>query len=165
MFIHFGQQLMGKVDQVPGLFYVSTRFFCFQFLPVIPLGSVLVMDGSEKNGKYRGRPIALSGKSVLFAWSRAALIVAGIGLAIGGVVQLGERQDAVAGGGLLASAASLWVLCRLSYRLSQAGAERAVRLAGEACIPPEVVARAFVANGYRPPAELADSSLEARAED
>src|SRR4051812_41297249 len=130
MIVVWGEKLYGKVDHVPGLFYVSTKFFYLQYLPLIPLGSVLVLDGSEKDNAYRGAKIGLSGKSVLFAWLRTALIVGMIVLLFVGIAGLAEKRQsvemaAVGFGGIVGLGLVLWA----SYRFSRPGAERAVRLA------------------------------------
>src|SRR5262249_17385267 len=71
--IIFGEQRYGKVDQVPGLFYVVTRFLHVQFVPLVPLGSYLILNGKFAGGNEAEIKIGLSGKSILFAWFRAAL--------------------------------------------------------------------------------------------
>lgn len=70
MVVFFGSRLMGKVDAVPGLFHVATRFGHVNFVPLFPLQSYVVL--SEQGTSFRGVPIPLSGKSVLIAWGRAA---------------------------------------------------------------------------------------------
>lgn len=153
MFVHWGQKPYGKVDHVPGLFYVATRFVHVQYVPLIPIESMLVMDRPEVKGEYRDCVLRLSGKSILFAWLRAALIVGGVAMMFGGLAELGEGKNPAASLGWMLSAVGLWVMCWYSYRLSRPGVPRAIRLATEAGIPPEIVARAFVANGYRLPDE------------
>lgn len=76
MFIVFGTRLYGKVDEVPGLFHVATNFFHVWYLPLIPVGSVVVLD--KRGGAFRGAKIDLSVKSVLVAWARLWLFVAAI---------------------------------------------------------------------------------------
>jgi hypothetical protein len=39
MIIVWGSRLYGKVDAVPGLFHVATRFGHIWYLPLIPMGS------------------------------------------------------------------------------------------------------------------------------
>jgi hypothetical protein len=81
----FGTRLLGKVDAVPGLGHVATRFFHVNFLPLIPTQSYLVLARTGKS--FRGIPIPLSFKSLVIAWVRtitfAAAIIGGIVLMIG----------------------------------------------------------------------------------
>jgi hypothetical protein len=47
-YFHIGTHVLyGKVDQVPGLFFVATRFFDVQFIPLVPLESFLVFEEVE----------------------------------------------------------------------------------------------------------------------
>jgi hypothetical protein len=81
----------GKVDRVPGICYVITRFWLFGLIPLIPLGTYLVRDlpgkrGNkmrllwaqpwllEESGNLIGR-IPMSLKSVLLAWLRFGCVV------------------------------------------------------------------------------------------
>ena len=85
MFFVFGSRLMGKVDEVPGLFHVATKFGHINFLPLIPMQSYVVLG---KNGRsFRGVPIPMSGKSVLAAWGRSIGVLAAL---IGGIFALVE---------------------------------------------------------------------------
>jgi len=77
MFI-WGKRMFGLVDYVAGYFYVVTQFFHIWFIPLIPLKSYLVIDGSEKDGGFRGVEIPINGKSVMTAYLRAILVIAGI---------------------------------------------------------------------------------------
>jgi hypothetical protein len=143
--IIFGQKLYGKVDHVPGLFYVSTRFFHLDYVPLIPLGSFIVMEGTEQDGNFKGMPVPLSGKSIFFGWLRAALLIAavvGVVLLILGAIELADprrNQDwTKAGIGIGVSLAAVLLLWG-SYRISRAGPMRALDLADKAGIPPEVL--------------------------
>src|SRR3954468_18440031 len=83
MFFVFGSRLMGKVDEVPGLFHVATKFGHINFLPLIPMKSYVVLG---KNGSsFHGVPIPMSGKSVLAAWGRSVGVLAAV---IGGIFAL-----------------------------------------------------------------------------
>ncbi len=69
--------LFGRTDKVPGLLFVGTSFFYFCFIPLIPLGSYIVRyEDDYWFGGFKGVPIGISIKSVLFAWIRAAAVVA-----------------------------------------------------------------------------------------
>lgn len=76
--IMFGTRLFGAVDQVPGVFHVATKFFHLNFIPLIPTGSVLILDKTLTDGELLGVETGLSFKSVLAGWVRAAIIVAAI---------------------------------------------------------------------------------------
>jgi hypothetical protein len=148
MIIIFGNRTYGKVDQVPGLFYVATKFFHIQFLPLIPTESFLIFDGTETDNNFRGCRIPLSGKSILFAWARFALFIAAVVAAILAIVELvriGEGRTnwltlTIAG---VSAVASIWLFWA-SYRFAHASPIRALRIAQHAGIPPEALAQFFV---------------------
>lgn len=76
--------MFGRVDEVPGVCYIATQFFHVWYIPLIPLSSMLVVDDSNPDS-LRGTNIAMSGKSVLAAYLRAATMIGGLlmlGLAI-----------------------------------------------------------------------------------
>lgn len=86
MIIIFGQKMYGKVDRVPGLCYVVTQFAHLNFLPLIPTGGYIIIEGTESGGEFRGKPIGLSLKSVFAGYVRVwlgliTLICGGIALA------------------------------------------------------------------------------------
>jgi hypothetical protein len=84
MFIIYGQKHYGKVDHVPGLFYVVTEFLHVWYVPLIPVKSQLVVDGSEDGSGFKGLRIPMNFKSVFMAWYRAALVLMVFaGLAVG----------------------------------------------------------------------------------
>jgi hypothetical protein len=142
MIVVWGTRLYGKVDRVPGLFYVATHFAYLQFIPLFPTASYLIIDGTEGSKGFQGVKISMSGKSVLYGYLRAVLVVASIGLIFAGGITLSKETGPAVGmivGGLVAGLA-LW----LSYRLSRPSPQRALRLATEAGIEPEVVAQHFV---------------------
>src|SRR5262245_52980403 len=78
MIVIWGKRLFGKCDQVPGVGYVATQFFHIQFLPLVPLQSFVIEEGSEGGDGFRGVPIPLSIKSILFGWLRAGLVIGAI---------------------------------------------------------------------------------------
>ena len=43
MIIVWGTKLYGKVDEVPGMFHVATRFFHLWYIPLVPLSSAVTM--------------------------------------------------------------------------------------------------------------------------
>lgn len=83
MFFVFGSRLMGKVDEVPGLFHVATKFWHINFLPLVPMQSYVILG--KNGGSFRGVPIPMSGKSVLAAWGRSIGVLAAL---IGGIFAL-----------------------------------------------------------------------------
>lgn len=88
MIIIFGERMLGKVDQVPGFCYVVTKFAHLNYIPLIPTASWIVLEGSESGDGFRGKPIGMSGKSVLAGYIRgwggiAAVVTSAV---VGGVV-------------------------------------------------------------------------------
>src|SRR5947209_3551118 len=87
-----GERLFGKVDRVPGVCYVATMFAHINFLPLVPIRSYIVVEGTESSKEFRGRPIPLNLKSVFVAygdaWSGASAFVVGLlaGLMLTGAV-------------------------------------------------------------------------------
>ncbi|MBI4852344.1 MAG: hypothetical protein HY819_11155 [Acidobacteria bacterium] len=75
MIIVWGERLYGKVNQVDNQIHVATRFFHIQFIPLIPLQSFIVINGTESDGQFQGLAIAMSLKSVLAAYLRTLLVI------------------------------------------------------------------------------------------
>src|SRR6266446_1051355 len=150
MIVFFGTRQYGKVDHVPGLFYVATSFFYVQFVPLIPTGSHLMFDGTE-----RGVNIGLSGKSVLCAWARTAFLLGGVGLGFASLIELMECLAGKGNWGTFAIMAlvttTLITIFAGSYRFFRIGPRRALELALAAGIPAEVVVEHFVKVGDLPP--------------
>jgi hypothetical protein len=73
--VAFGKRLFGKVDKVPGKYHVATLCWHFCYLPLIPLGSFLVLRESAKGlrNQFQGIRIPFSAKSLLIAWTRSLL--------------------------------------------------------------------------------------------
>jgi len=65
--IVFGTRLFGWVDGIEGEGMVATRFFHVMFVPLVPMGSVFMVDDD------RGVQLPLSVKSVIVAWVRSGL--------------------------------------------------------------------------------------------
>jgi hypothetical protein len=76
MIIIWGSRLFGKVDDVPGMFHVATKFGHLWYIPLIPMGSHLVFAKTDQG--WRGAPIPFSSKSMVVAWLRAALVLASV---------------------------------------------------------------------------------------
>jgi hypothetical protein len=68
-----GEHLYGQVDRVAGLFYVSTQFWHLNYVPIVPLRSYIVLDGSEDGDTFRGKKIPLQWKSVVIGYLRGWL--------------------------------------------------------------------------------------------
>jgi hypothetical protein len=64
------------------------------FLPLVPVRSYIVVEGTESSGEFRGRPIPLNLKSVLVAyvdaWTGAAAFVTGL---LAGLMLVGAMPD------------------------------------------------------------------------
>jgi hypothetical protein len=90
MIFIWGARLYGKVDEVPGMFHVATKFGHLWYIPLIPMGSHIIIEKSSQG--WRGKPVGLSGKSILVAWLRGAGIFGMFGSAIGMLVALGDRN-------------------------------------------------------------------------
>jgi len=166
----WGSRLMGKVDVVPGLFHVATQFGHLNYIPLIPMGTYLILtqDGSG----FRGLRIALSFKSMLMAWVRVGLFLVAVIASILGAIEIanGKNQSwmmpvAIAAGGWTIFALT-WhrVVSRASFRracqlgelvgLNDAGFAMLHEIYGEA--PP----RGFAVQGAPIPAHpVADVSI------
>ena len=105
MYYVFGHRLYGKVDAIPGVGHVATKFFHIDYLPLVPTESWLVTQQSGKS--WRGVKIPLSAKSVFVGWARAIAVLAGIGLAVGAIATAaGGRSDGSTVLGLAGAAAA-----------------------------------------------------------
>jgi hypothetical protein len=155
--IIYGSGLYGKCDHVPGLFYVVTRFGHLYFLPLVPVQTYLVLDGSDSGDKFSGWPIGMSGKSVLLAWLRLALFIGIIvltvltGIAV--VKALESKGSWLKAGAMAAGAALLVYVFVASYRLTKASPARALQLAEEAGLDPNLIVRYFELAASPAPAE------------
>src|SRR5688572_9675502 len=93
MFVIYGTRLMGKVDHVENLGYVSTQFFHLNFVPLVPTGSYLIL--AENGDDFRGVSLPLSFKSILVAWLRAGSFLAFVGFTIGTIISLASNKQEV----------------------------------------------------------------------
>ncbi|MEZ6055673.1 MAG: hypothetical protein R3C01_03120 [Planctomycetaceae bacterium] len=73
MVIVWGSGLYGKVDEIPGLCHVATKFGHLYYIPLIPVDSVVVFEKTADG--WRGIEIGVSLKSVLVAWFRAVMSI------------------------------------------------------------------------------------------
>ncbi len=144
----FGVRRYGVVDQVPSVLHVATRFFHFNYFPLLPLGSVLVVE-AKVSGTEVERPAPFSFKSLLFGWGRSALVVACFLLFVAGF----DRNGAAARRGPAAPRdrqAACWIAagaCGMlwwgSHWLTRAGQRRAAELADLAGVPRDVALARF----------------------
>lgn len=142
--VHFGKLRCGKVDHFAGLFHVVTEFLHANFIPLLPLRSVLVLRSPSAKEPDTDVPLPLCWKSVWTGWLRATLVV----LLLLSVVKLSRdyarwveippprRAAAVKPETRLAAVVdslaltfALAVFLGLSYRLTRASWNRAVELA------------------------------------
>jgi hypothetical protein len=137
MVIISGVRFAGKVDAVPKVGHVATRFFHLYYVPLIPVGTFLVTD--ERDDEFSGLPLPWSFKSIIVGWLRTAAFVAfapAIFLLVTGV----NRGDAErVGAGLaimLVAAVVLWFCYRLKS-ITNASYERAMELASRLGLSPE----------------------------
>jgi hypothetical protein len=79
--IAIGKRLLGKVDKVPGRYHVATLCFHFCYLPLVPLGTYLILTEamSGMTNQFDGIRLPFSLKSWLVAWWRT-LVGAPFGL-------------------------------------------------------------------------------------
>ena len=73
MILIWGSRLYGKVDAVPGMFHVATQFGHLWYIPLIPMGSHVIV-AQDGNG-WHGAKIPFSFKSMLAAWVRGACVL------------------------------------------------------------------------------------------
>ncbi len=155
MFFIFGQRNFGKVDRVPGVFYVVTQFFHINFVPLIPLTTYLVLEGSESGNGFKGVKIPMSFKSIVVAWGRWALIIGALITAAFGLISLlagvSARDVELMVQGVVLGLAS--VLCGVTfwatYHFSKAGHDRAMQLADEIGLSQAFVAKCLDPNRGR----------------
>ena len=156
--IVWGTRMMGKVDAVPGVGHVATKFFYLQYIPLIPVETYLVFR--EVGEEIHGVRIPFSPKSIVIAWLRAGCVVAALGMLIAGVLVLSERHQAEAlmclvGAVVLVSAFIysyyFGPICKASYN-------RAIELAQGASLGPEQLLALEIAYG-RMNADQADYEL------
>lgn len=131
MFIVWGSRFYGKVDEVPGMFHVATKFGHLWYLPLIPMGSMVIV--AKDGNSVRGAKIPLSAKSMFIAWGRA-LSIAGTLLVIPLVVAAFDTSRPtdpqfriIAVGAFLAMVVVMVLLWSLKA-IRRASYERALRL-------------------------------------
>jgi len=147
MVIISGVRFAGKVDAVPRVGHVATRFFHLYWIPLIPVGTFLVTE--EKDDDFKGFPLPLNGKSIFIGWLRT---IGWVGLAaavIAAFMAIGEKQYGWAGAAAAAGVIAAGMLLAL-YRLTiftRASYERALELGRQVGLPPEQLLMIEVAYG------------------
>ena len=76
MGVFFGVGLRGKVDRVPGVGHVATKFFHVAELPLIPLGSYIVV--AEVDRSWSGPRFGWSLRSIVAGYLRGLVLTSGI---------------------------------------------------------------------------------------
>jgi hypothetical protein len=139
MFLIYGKRLFGRVDKVQGVFMVATQFAHIWFIPLIPMASYIVFAGSEDGQGFRGVKMNLDAKSVLAAYVRAFLVIAGIVQLIRGIYTIQqhyrrfyEPPSLASGLYLILLSAIFFTAYVLSRKLLRASYKRALGLAAEA---------------------------------
>jgi hypothetical protein len=128
--IVLGSRLFGKVDHVPGHFHVATKFYHLNFIPLIPEGSWVVLEGSVKSRglgtSWQGVKLGkLHWASVRMAWLRFGLVVLAI---VAPFVALAQAPVAAAAPLSIVAAAGAVAGLVASYRLARARPEQAAAL-------------------------------------
>lgn len=144
-----GDDYYGKVDSVPGLFFVKTRFLHCNWFPLVPRESYLFLDSKNNLSGYCGVKIPFSWKSIGIAWSRAFLVIAiAMSLFAGGIVLFfGTVEENVHRGIFFGASWSialiLILIMRFTYKCELANLKRAVELGQYLGITSEVVESCF----------------------
>lgn len=158
MFVVFGSRLCGRVDDVPDILYVKSKFLHLNYLPLLPTSSYVILEGSEKSGGFHGVQIPMSVKSVFAAWLRTAFLFSAAMGSIIAVVGLSDRQKDAAFilTGLTVAAASVG-LYWLSRKLLRASMRRAVQLAEHLGLDEKAIHAAFETRRNQPRLDERDS--------
>jgi hypothetical protein len=143
MIFVFGSTLYGKVESVPGVCHVATRFLHFCFVPLFPTSSWLVVDDGElaQGGADAIRLPTLHWGSVGIAWLRFFLLAATAILAIISATKLGLDRPLTQTVPMIL----LGLVCAASfvgsYRLTRASSQSFEALRGVSGIPSALLTR------------------------
>jgi hypothetical protein len=91
MIVFYGSRMYGSVDQCGGT-KIGTRFFHIYWMPLIPLGSHLILQ-EHGDGQFRSIPGGLNLRSVFAAYARSWGVIGAIGVLIAGISALCEYDD------------------------------------------------------------------------
>ena len=89
--IVYGTRHVGTINEIEGVGCIKTRFAHIWFIPLVPLGSMFVVE--EKGDSLRGLNMPVNGRSVLAAWGRTWVMLSTVGLLVGagaGLLDLGD---------------------------------------------------------------------------
>jgi hypothetical protein len=135
---------------------VATRFIHINFIPVIPLGSCIIVTGNSKAKDFQGTKTALSVKSILVAWFRAGLLALALCTTVIGFVVTTEFFEnkaatpplalAVVWGIVVGICAILW----MTYRFNRASYDRAMQLGTELGLEAEFIEQLLMATRPEP---------------
>jgi uncharacterized membrane protein (UPF0136 family) len=168
MFIVWGTQHAGKVDQVGEMFHVVTNFGHLYYIPLLPLGS-FVVTGKNPDGTFNGAAIPLSFKSIMVGWLRAACVVSMIAATALLLIYFAEGPKLKRGPDwilfltvLITASIVLWLSYRLRF-INHASYERALALSKQLAL--NDVAQLMIEIHYgRLTAAQADEELARREE-
>lgn len=147
--ILYGKSLFGRVDRVPGIFYVATKFFHIGYVPLVPMGSWLVFDGTESEKNWKGIRLGWEWRSIGMAWLRTLILAPGVALLLHGVwgayLHFGSPSGPSLGSAVLefAGAALLFIGYGLSHRFARASEWRAKQLVLQSGLPPNILEGRF----------------------
>ena len=129
MFFVFGHRLFGKIDQVPGVLHVATKFYHVNYLPIYPIKSYIIR---EEDGL--GVPIPMNYRSMLMAFARMGLLAMAVIFAVATLFAASQGSSHVfLFGGFCLPAAAAWTLLSKHPTCCTATYDRAsqwARLAG-----------------------------------
>ena len=141
MYLIFGSSNYGKTDALKGLFYVVTEFFHVYYVPIIPLGSRVMVEGTDEK---LFKKIGFSWKSVLVTYLRGVGGVAAVvftAIFLGTIFEVFHKQKDKAlfenQWYYLGAAIVCWSLVVLSYFWTKPSPVRALELAKVLNIPME----------------------------
>lgn len=137
MFIIFGSRAFGKVDQVPGVCHVATKFAHVQYIPLIPTGTYAIFDDEH------AVKIQFSIKSAATAWFRAiAVFITATAGCFAGVAFADHSMQEGTLAAMIAVAAVGGVFASYSLpKVSKASYERAMEIASQISDAPELHTR------------------------
>jgi len=154
--LHIGEHIYGVVDQVPGVMHVGTRIVHFNFLPCVPVGSVVVVDKGIAGEKTIIKT-KFSARSVLYAYLRVsllwgAILLMAVGLIAFDIEKMQRFQNPppwFQSPGLLLMTLSLLSFFSwwYSHRLTRAGYARAIELADLIGLDREYIDESFRMRG------------------
>jgi hypothetical protein len=160
--LHVGEHLYGVVDQVPGVLHVATRILHFNFLPIVPLGSVVSVD-KRVAGEAIHVKTRFSLKSVAFAYLRLTLMCGAVGLGLISILMWDMEQMqpnpppwfqsltlGTMGVGLVTIFVWWW-----THRLTHARYSRAIELADAVGMDREIIDENFRSRGLTPSEDAA----------